>query len=78
MANLSSKMSQVGFPLNVCPEILYRQPYDLKCDIFSLWYTMFFVMTGDTPTKTDNFGNRVKNIISNAFQMHFIIFMINI
>ena len=28
---------------------------------------MFFVMVGDIPTKSDNFGNRVKNNISNAF-----------
>ena len=60
-------MTKIEFTDYVFLEILRGQPYDLKCDIFSLGYTMFFVMTGNIPTKTDNFGNIVKNIISNAF-----------
>ena len=53
--DLSCHMTQTGFTDYVCPEILLGQHYDLRCDIFSLGYTMFFVMTGDIPTKIDNF-----------------------
>ena len=57
---LSSRGTQVGRPDYVCPEILLKRPYNLKCDIFSLGYTMYFVMNCDLPSKTDNAGNRIK------------------
>ena len=60
---LSSRGTRVGRRDYVCPEILFYKPYDLKCDIFSLGYTMYYVMNCDLPSKTDGFGNRIKKII---------------
>ena len=60
---LSTHFTQVGRPDYVCPEIINCQPYDFKCDIFSLGYTMFFVMNYYLPTKTQFFGNeQIKRI----------------
>ena len=50
---LSSNCTFVGQINYVCPEILNKQPYDYKCDIFTLGYTMHFVMNFILPTKTD-------------------------
>ena len=57
---LSGGRTLVGRPDYVCPEILLKEPYDIKCDIFSLGYTMYYVMNCDLPSKIDNFGNRIK------------------
>ena len=60
---LSYHFTQVGRPDYVCPEIINFQPYDFKCDIFSLGYTMFFVMNYYLPAKTQMYGNeQVKRI----------------
>ena len=50
---LSSENTFVGNAQYVCPEIAQRKPYDYKCDIFSLGYTMFFVMNFHLPTLND-------------------------
>ena len=60
---LSTHFTRVGRPDYVCPEIINCQPYDFKCDIFSLGYTMFFVMNYYLPAKTQMYGNeQVKRI----------------
>ena len=36
----------------ICPEILDNQEYDIKCDIYSLGYTMYYLMNFRLPEKT--------------------------
>ena len=48
---LSYGFSTVGRPDYVCPEILNNQPYDFRCDIFSLGYTIYYIMNFELPTK---------------------------
>ena len=31
-------------PDYVCPDIINNEPYDYKCDIFSLGYTIYYMM----------------------------------
>lgn len=64
---LSYNGSFVGRIDVVCPEILNSQKYDFKCDIFSIGYTMFFVMNYCFPTKIiiDQAINETKRIPSN-------------
>ena len=57
---LSSRGTRVGRRDYVCPEILLNKPYDFKCDIFSLGYTMYFIMNYDLPSITDSDGNRMQ------------------
>ena len=49
---LQCHFTRVGRPDYACPEILNNQPYDFKCDIFSLGFTIFFVMNYCLPSKT--------------------------
>ena len=50
---LSSDQTFVGNARYACPEIIQRKSYNYKCDIFSLGYTMFFVMNFHLPTHND-------------------------
>ena len=56
--------SIVGRPDYVCPEIINRVPYDYKCDIFSLGYTIYYMMNFHLPTFTqfDEVQQSVKRI----------------
>ena len=49
--------TRVGRPDYVCPEILYNQPYDYKCDIYSLGYTMYYAMNFCLPERRKVYGN---------------------
>ena len=49
---LSSGNTRVRRPDYVCPEIIKGQHYDYKCDIFSLGYTMYYIMNFELPAKT--------------------------
>ena len=49
---LSYNCTRVGDINYVCPEIINGKPYDNKCDIFSLGYTMFYVMNFHLPSKS--------------------------
>ena len=44
--------SKVGRKDFCCPEIINNQKYDFKCDIFSLGYTIYYLMNGQLPSKT--------------------------
>lgn len=54
---LSYNFSVVGRPDYVCPEILNNQPYDFRCDIFSLGYTIYFLMNFQLPTKLEKISD---------------------
>ena len=61
--------TRVGRPDYVCPEILDSRPYDYKCDIFSLGYTMYFAMNFQLPDKRKVYGNQqVKRYFSNPIK----------
>ena len=49
--------TRVGRPDYVCPEILYNQPYDYKCDIYSLGYTMYYAMNFCLPEQRKVYGS---------------------
>jgi len=59
---LRLKFSRVGRPDYSCPEIINSQKYDFKCDIFSLGYTIYFLMNRQLPSYTsfDNI-NQIAN-----------------
>ena len=66
---LSSRGSIVGRIDYACPEILNSQAYDLKCDIFTLGYTMYYIINYQLPSNA-NWGEngevkRNDNIKSN-------------
>ena len=46
---LSSNYTQVGREDYAAPEIINNQPYDYKCDIYSLGLTMYFLMNFELP-----------------------------
>ena len=66
---LSSRGSRVGRIDYACPEILNSQAYDLKCDIFTLGYTMYYIMNYQLPSNLSRGENgeikRIDNIKSN-------------
>ena len=63
---LTTNFTRVGRPDYVCPEIINGQRYDFKCDIFSLGYTMFFVMNYYLPYNIRMYaGEQIKRIPSN-------------
>ena len=69
---LSTNYSRVGNTDYVCPEIINGQPYDYKCDIFSLGFTMFFAMNFHLPALSDynhsaNILNRYPSKIFNDY-----------
>ena len=41
--------SLVGLLFYICPEILNNQPYDFKCDIFSLGLIIYYLMNQNLP-----------------------------
>ena len=45
--------TRVGRPDYSCPEIINNQKYDFKCDIFSLGYTIYYLMNRQLPFSTD-------------------------
>lgn len=56
-------MSYLGTPYYTAPEILRREPYDYKCDIFAIGITFFGILTGlfAFPEKNPvSFNNLVK------------------
>ena len=59
---LSSRGSRVGRIDHVCPEILNSQAYDLKCDIFTLGYTMYYIMNYQLPSKVCRENGEIKRI----------------
>lgn len=65
---LTYNNTQVGRPDYVCPEILANKPYDHRCDIFSLGYTIYFIMNFHLPSKTTSDYNRIdSNELEDAF-----------
>ena len=60
--------TRVGRPDYVCPEILYNQPYDYKCDIYSLGYTMYYAMNFTLPENRKVVGSnqQVKRYFSGS------------
>lgn len=44
----------VGSPNFIAPEILNRQEYDFKCDIWSLGVIIFLLLSGDSPFQGEN------------------------
>ena len=62
---LSCHCTRVGRPDYVCPEIINNVPYDYKCDIFSLGYTIYYMMNFHLPTITKiDVNEKVKRIDS--------------
>ena len=69
---LSSNNTRVGRPDYVCPEILNNKPYDFKCDIFSLGYTIYYVMNFCLPSKTNVYCDQnVKRISSDKINRNY-------
>ena len=69
---LSYNHTRVGNIHYVCPEILKRQSYNHKCDIFSLGYTMYYVMNFDLPSQSTFYQsiqevNRISTIAVNKY-----------
>lgn len=78
---LTYNNTQVGRPDYVCPEILHNEDYDHRCDIFSLGYTIYYIMNFHLPSKTteklqridssgaeDNFyDERLKKLVRKMF-----------
>ena len=54
--------TNVGHKDYSCPEIVNEQPYDKKCDIYSLGLTIFYLMTFDLPhsSNIDISQNKIK------------------
>ena len=42
-------LTYCGTPLNMSPEVLKRQPYDQKADVWSLGTILFQMLTGEHP-----------------------------
>lgn len=53
----------VGTPYYVAPEILYKVPYDEKCDIWSLGVCLFKMLTGCYPFPGRDFDELLHNIM---------------
>ena len=56
--DLRSKFTQVGRRDYVCPEIINNKKYDNTCDIFSLGYTMYYLMNHQLPSEVVNINNK--------------------
>ena len=52
--------TNVGHKDYSCPEIVNGQPYDKKCDIYSLGLTIFYLMTFDLPHSSIISQNKIK------------------
>ena len=65
--------TRVGRPDYVCPEILYNLPYDYKCDIYSLGYTMYYAMNFILPENRKVSGNnqQVKRYFSGPAENYY-------
>ena len=60
---LSCQCTRVGRPDYICPEIINNVPYGYECDIFSLGYTIYYMMNFHLPTITKVYINeKVKRI----------------
>ena len=52
--DLATNFTQIGRPDYLCPEILNdTKKYDQKCDIFSLGYTIYYLMNHRLPSETN-------------------------
>lgn len=52
-----------GTPIYMAPEVLSKQPYDSKADIWSLGVTMFNILTGGHyPFSSDNRNSILQSI----------------
>ena len=52
----------IGTPYFVSPEILNKEPYDSKCDIWSLGICLYKLITNEYPFKGKNFDELIKSI----------------
>ena len=59
---LGSNCTRVGRPDYSCPEIINNKKYDYKCDIFSLGYTIYYLMNHKLPSITEFKNEQVKRI----------------
>ncbi len=39
----------LGSPMYMCPEVCYKKPYDLKCDIWSCGILTYLLLSGESP-----------------------------
>ena len=53
--------SVIGRPDYICPEMIQNIPYDYKCDIFSLGYTIYFMMYFKLPSKSNVYKDNITN-----------------
>ena len=49
--------SFVGTPSYTAPEILFKKPYDFRCDYWSLGVTLFFLLSGTLPFDHENIAD---------------------
>lgn len=57
----------VGTPYFVSPEILYKLPYDEKCDVWALGVCMFKMITGCYPFPGNDFDELLHNIMNEDY-----------
>ena len=50
-SDLLANNTQIGRPDYACPQILHNEDYDCLCDIFSLGYTIYYLMNHQLPSK---------------------------
>ncbi|KAM3138205.1 hypothetical protein pb186bvf_009668 [Paramecium bursaria] len=60
--------SLVGTPLYMAPQILTRQPYTSKCDIWSIGLIFYEMIYGRTPWMANNFMELIHKIQNNKLQ----------
>lgn len=53
-----------GSPSNTAPEVILRQPYNFKADIWSLGIVTFCLLTGKYPFQSDNLMELFRQIIN--------------
>ena len=49
--------SFVGTPSYTAPEILFKKPYDFRCDYWSLGVILFFLLSGTLPFDHENIAD---------------------